>query len=164
MTYQGIFIDGRWIETPTSRAVIDAWTGVELARLAVASREDAVAATDAAVHAMRNPLAIPERSRVLSAVARAMEERAEELAELITAELGKPLTASRAEVSRGVLTTQLAAEEAKRLPGEYVPLDAAAAGADTGPRLSPGPSTHPPRDGSPPVSIARPWLAPGPFP
>ena len=131
MTYQGIFIDGRWIETPTSRAVIDAWTGVELARLAVASREDAVAATDAAVHAMRNPLAIPERSRVLSAVARAMEERAEELAELITAELGKPLTASRAEVSRGVLTTQLAAEEAKRLPGEYVPLDAAAAGADT---------------------------------
>lgn len=48
---------------------------------------------------------------------------------MITAEAGKPITASRAEVDRSVQTLQFSAEEAKQIGGEYIPLSAAVGGA-----------------------------------
>lgn len=131
MRQQGLFIDGAWRETAESHEVIDAWSGETVGRVSIASADDARAALDAAAVALAAGLPVPERSRVLARVAVLIADRAEELAQLITAETGKPITASRAEVARAVTTTQLSAEEAKRLPGERVPLDATAAGAET---------------------------------
>ncbi len=64
-----------------------------------------------------------ERHGILTFIAARIDERKDEFAELLTAEVGKPIAAARAEVGRSVLTYQLAAEEARRISGEVVPLD-----------------------------------------
>src|SRR5206468_6674424 len=58
-----------------------------------------------------------------------LENRAEEFARTITLEEGKAIGESRFEVSRAVQTMMLSAEEARRIHGETVPLDAAPGGA-----------------------------------
>ena len=63
------------------------------------------------------------RSAALDHVSRRLAERSEEIARLITAESGKPITWSRLEVSRAVSTFRWAAEEARRWSGEVQRLD-----------------------------------------
>ena len=55
-----------------------------------------------------------------------MTERTEDLAQTLSAEEGKTLAESRGEVARSVQTIELASEEAKRLGGEFLPLDGGA--------------------------------------
>lgn len=64
-----------------------------------------------------------QRAEALMHVSRRITERAEELAQLITAENGKPLMWSRIEVTRGASTFRWAAEEARRWSGELQRLD-----------------------------------------
>lgn len=64
-----------------------------------------------------------DRSLVLEKIARTIEERADEFARTISAEAGKPLVNARQEVQRSIFTFRTAAEEAKRIGGEIVPLD-----------------------------------------
>ena len=68
------------------------------------------------------------RAAILLETAKLIQERKEELARTIAAEAGKALKFARAEVDRGVSTFTIAAEEAKRLHGETVPLDAVPSG------------------------------------
>jgi aldehyde dehydrogenase (NAD+) len=63
------------------------------------------------------------RAAALDHVSVQLSERAEEIAQLITSESGKPIRWSRAEVQRGVSTFRWAAEEAKRFSGELQRLD-----------------------------------------
>jgi acyl-CoA reductase-like NAD-dependent aldehyde dehydrogenase len=65
----------------------------------------------------------------LRAVARLVGERREELARTLALEAGKPMKAARTEVERAAFTFDVAAEEAVRLGGEYLPLDWQAATA-----------------------------------
>ena len=53
-----------------------------------------------------------------------LEDRREEFAHSLTSEIGKPINESLAEVDRSIETLRLSAEEAKRIYGESVPLDA----------------------------------------
>ena len=53
-----------------------------------------------------------------------LREKRQEFAELLTLEVGKPINESLVEVDRSIETLKLAAEEAKRIYGESVPLDA----------------------------------------
>jgi acyl-CoA reductase-like NAD-dependent aldehyde dehydrogenase len=64
-----------------------------------------------------------ERAGALTKLAALLEERQEEIALLIAREAGKPLRDARVEAMRGVFTIQIAAEEAKRMHGEMIPLD-----------------------------------------
>jgi len=70
-----------------------------------------------------------ERADALEAVADGLQSERESLAQLITAETGKPIQFSRIEVDRAVFTFEVAAEEAKRIGGEVLPLDLASASA-----------------------------------
>ena len=63
------------------------------------------------------------RAGALDHVSRALGERSEEIAALITAESGKPLKWARGEVGRAVSTFRWAAEEARRFSGELQRLD-----------------------------------------
>jgi len=63
------------------------------------------------------------RAAALDHVSARLTERAEEVAQLITAENGKPLVWSRGEVSRAASTFRWAAEEARRFSGELQRLD-----------------------------------------
>src|SRR5690606_23928843 len=69
-----------------------------------------------------------ERANILFAAASLLAEKKEEFAKLITAESGKPISASRAEVDRSVQTLQFSGEEAKKIAGEFIPLDAVVGG------------------------------------
>ena len=69
-----------------------------------------------------------KRGAILNNTARLLQENSEELARLMTLENGKPLKYTRGEVARGVDTFNFAADEARRIHGETVPLDAAAGG------------------------------------
>jgi len=128
---QLLFIDGVWREGTGERIVRDRWTGEELAVVATGGEADARAAVDAAERAMARPLPVPQRSRILAAAVERIRDRAEEFAWAITAETGKPITASRGEVGRALETLTWAAEETRRLPGETVALDAIESGAGT---------------------------------
>ncbi|TME34668.1 MAG: aldehyde dehydrogenase family protein, partial [Chloroflexi bacterium] len=56
-------------------------------------------------------------------VAERIAQDADELAELLTRESGKPIRDARGEVARASLTFRTAAEEALRINGEWMPLD-----------------------------------------
>lgn len=123
MRNQGQYIDGEWASSDTTAEVRDRWTRELIGTVAVATPEDAVRAVDAADSALKRGLPIPERVRVLHRTADYIEAHAEQFSRLLTSELGKPISASRGETDRAVNTLRYAAEEARRLPGETVPLD-----------------------------------------
>ena len=66
-----------------------------------------------------------DRGHLLRRAAEIMKRREDELARTISAEEGKILAESRLEASRARETIEVSAEEAKRVVGEMVPLDAA---------------------------------------
>ncbi|GII21635.1 aldehyde dehydrogenase family protein [Planosporangium mesophilum] len=90
--------------------------------------EEAVTAAQA-VAAEAAALPAYARAEALAHVARRLAERAEEVARLITAENGKPLTWARGEVARAVSTFRWASEEARRWSGELQRLDTDAGAA-----------------------------------
>jgi acyl-CoA reductase-like NAD-dependent aldehyde dehydrogenase len=69
-----------------------------------------------------------ERYSILSSIAAKIDDKKQEFADLLCMEVGKPISAARTEVARSVLTYQLAAEEARRIGGEVIPLDLNVAG------------------------------------
>src|SRR5206468_960273 len=59
-----------------------------------------------------------------------LEENADECARLIALEAAKPWATAKGEVSRTIMTYKFAAEEARRIHGETIPMDAAPGGED----------------------------------
>ncbi|MBX6355112.1 MAG: aldehyde dehydrogenase family protein [Micromonosporaceae bacterium] len=124
--HQDMFIAGRWVPAASTFEVIDPWNGALVGTVASGTAADATAAVDAAASVNVPP---PHaRAGILRHVAELIEQRSELFAATIRAEAGKPITAARGEVSRGIDTIRLAAEEARHLAGATVPLDGVAAG------------------------------------
>ncbi|RMF81411.1 MAG: aldehyde dehydrogenase family protein [Chloroflexi bacterium] len=69
-----------------------------------------------------------QRGRILNNTAQLVEKYGEDLARLMARENGKPMKYTRGEVSRCVETMTFGADEARRLHGETVPMDAAKGG------------------------------------
>jgi len=118
-------IGGQWRQGDTTAAVHDPFTGKVLAEVSQASEADADAAVQSTADAAKPMGALPAHSRyhLLQRIAGTLYDRREEFARLMTAEAGKPIGDSRREVSRAVQTFTVAAEEAKRIGGDVVPLD-----------------------------------------
>jgi acyl-CoA reductase-like NAD-dependent aldehyde dehydrogenase len=118
-------IGGQWRQGDSVVPVHDPFTGKILAEVSQASQADAEAAIQSTVDAAKPMGALPSHARynLLQRIAGALYDRREEFARLMTAEAGKPITDARREVSRAVQTFTVAAEEAKRIPGEVIPLD-----------------------------------------
>jgi succinate-semialdehyde dehydrogenase/glutarate-semialdehyde dehydrogenase len=66
-----------------------------------------------------------QRATILERVVEELQRRREELAQLIALEAAKPIKAARGEVDRTIQTYKIAGEEAKRVVGSVVPIDAA---------------------------------------
>jgi acyl-CoA reductase-like NAD-dependent aldehyde dehydrogenase len=124
-----LLIDGERVETGDWTEVRSPYSGAVIGRVAKGGGTEARRALDAAARVLREPLPAHERARILDTVARLLEERHDEAAELISAEAGKPLKAARVEAQRAASTYTFAAVEARKLTGEMVPMDASAAGA-----------------------------------
>ena len=118
--------DGReptsWLE------VFDKYHGTLAYQVAAATVEDLDAAVGLARAAVRSRIPAHRRYEILSAAAALLEERSQEFVDALIIEGGKPRKASTAEVARSVETLRWSAEEAKRIGGETIPLDAAANG------------------------------------
>ncbi len=121
----GYLIDGRWMEDGDVVDVHSPFDGAVVGRVVQARREHAEAAIAAAVKAFGTTRRLPafERQRVLRRVSAAIAERRDEFARTIVQEAGKPIKLARIEVDRAVFTFNVAAEEATRIYGEYLPLD-----------------------------------------
>ncbi|MFI5360832.1 MAG: aldehyde dehydrogenase family protein [Elusimicrobiota bacterium] len=138
MTDHRLFIDGRWEDGASSREIRSPFSGSVVARCAQASpdqMERALAAAHVSGKSFRK-ISRYGRSRLLSAMARGLESRRAEISSSIVAEAGKPLTLADGEISRAIVTFTIAAEEAKRLGGEVVPVDVDAAGRAYEPAVS----------------------------
>ncbi|MGA9716886.1 MAG: aldehyde dehydrogenase family protein, partial [Acidobacteriaceae bacterium] len=96
-----------------------------IASVCQATGGDADEALRAAEHAFAETKSLPSwrRAAILEHIAARIEREALDLARGIALEAGKPLSAARAEVQRAVQTFRIAAEEAKRIGGELLPLD-----------------------------------------
>lgn len=118
-------IGGQWRQSEAVAPVHDPFTGKILAEVCQASQADAEAAIHSTVEAAPAMAALPSHARfhLLQRIGGALYDRREEFARLMTAEAGKPITDTRREVSRAVQTFTVAAEEAKRIPGDVIPLD-----------------------------------------
>lgn len=123
-------VAGTWIDDASSMAVVDKYTGDVIATVPVASRETVDRALAAAHAAFPGYAKTPAhlRSRILARAAHSLETCKEEIAALICREAGKAWKYAIGEVSRGIETIQFSAEEAKRIHGETVPMDASATG------------------------------------
>jgi acyl-CoA reductase-like NAD-dependent aldehyde dehydrogenase len=131
MEYKGCFINGNWVDTSQKLQVTSPWSGEVVGEVSLAGAaewEDAIQATMRAAVALRKMSSL-ERRQMLEALVAGVKERQVELAATIVAEGGKPITFARGEVSRGLMTLSLAAEEAERLGGEVLPLDLTRASA-----------------------------------
>ncbi len=120
-----MFIDGAWTEARSGRTfpVVNPATGEEIGRVPDGGADDAIdaiAAADGAFPAWSSTTA-HHRADILLEAWRLMSDRADELAELMTSEQGKPLRASRFEVGYGADFIRWFAEEARRLTGEWLP-------------------------------------------
>lgn len=121
----GLFIGGRWREAADGGtfAVHDPATGEVLAQVASATVDDGRAALDAACDAFPAWAATParERAETLRRAFELVQDRSDDLALLMTLEMGKPLAESRAEVAYGAEFLRWFSEEAVRVQGRYGP-------------------------------------------
>ncbi|WP_339275965.1 aldehyde dehydrogenase family protein [Paenibacillus sp. FSL W8-0426] len=130
MKKQHLYIGGQSVEAATYEPLHAPYSGEQLAEVASATAEEAEKAIAAAAQASAGMRRMPahQRSAILYQLSVLLAQRKEEAARIIALEAAKPITAARAEVDRTVETYRFAAEEAKRLTGETVPMDAAAGG------------------------------------
>jgi glyceraldehyde-3-phosphate dehydrogenase (NADP+) len=123
-------VAGSWQQTGSVLRVRSPYDGSVVAEVARAGAGEVEAAVAAAHGAFETSRRIPshERSRVLADVSRRVAAEKETLARTLTLETGKPIRDARVEVDRAVTTFAFAAEEAKRVEAEVVPMDWAPAG------------------------------------
>lgn len=125
-----MFINGEWKQGKTSYELKSPFSGEVVAHIPFSAKEDVLEAIEAAKQAKvkMKELTILERSQILGRVADLFEEQLEECALILTQENAKPLIAARGEILRTIETYRFAAEEAKQLTGEMIPMDAAKGG------------------------------------
>lgn len=125
-----LWIGGEWVDGGPRVEVKNKYSGEVIATIPEARREEVNAAVESASDAAGVMAELPahRRGEILWRTAQLIRERREEFARTIAAEAGKALKYARVEVDRAVSTFTIAAEEAKRIHGETVPMDAVPAG------------------------------------
>jgi len=117
-----LYVGGEWIDgAEGTLPVEDPATEQTLTEVADASPADAVKALDAAVEVQQEWQATPprERGEILRRAWEEVTERADELALLMTLEMGKSLEESKAEITYGSEFLRWFAEEAVRIDGRF---------------------------------------------
>ncbi|GGD16248.1 aldehyde dehydrogenase family protein [Pontibacillus salipaludis] len=126
MEQYGLFINGEWTKSQETVEVYNKYTQEVFATVSKAGKDEVDQAIASAESAYRNKEMSPySRFEVLHKVSTLLQEHKEELAQIITAEAGKPIKQARTEIDRATQTFELSAEEAKRIHGEGVPVEAA---------------------------------------
>ncbi len=123
------YINGKWLDEKNGKtfAVHNPATGVLIGNVpdmgAVETREAIVAARDAQI--LWRAKTAKERAAILRRWFDLMMKNQEDLAKILTAEQGKPLTEARGEIAYGASFIEWFAEEGKRIYGDTIPQHAA---------------------------------------
>ncbi|WP_130859632.1 aldehyde dehydrogenase family protein [Gracilibacillus phocaeensis] len=126
MKHFQLFIDGEWTDSSETIDVLDKYTQTLYATVVKADEQLVDKAIASATKAFSEQQLTPfERYQILHKASTLISEQKDELAMIITKEAGKPLKQAQTEIDRTSLTFLWAAEEAKRIHGEGVPVEAA---------------------------------------
>ncbi len=117
------YVGGEWVGATQTISVTDPASGDVIATVPKLSRAGVAKAVAAADMAMPEWAAKPakERANILRKWFNLMMENQEDLAQIMTAEQGKPLAESRGEIAYGAAFIEFFAEQAKRIYGETIP-------------------------------------------
>ena len=119
------YINGKWLMAKTGKTfpVLNPSTGEVIVEVPDMGVEDLKEAIDGAYRAQKIWAAKTgkERSEILKKWHRLMIENADDLAMILTAEMGKPLAEAKGEIVYGASFIEWFAEEAKRVYGETIP-------------------------------------------
>ncbi|MHB1004262.1 MAG: aldehyde dehydrogenase family protein [Chloroflexota bacterium] len=119
------YIGGEWRESTGGRTFksLNPATGETLGDVALSSTEDVGAAVDAAANAFDawRKVPAPRRGEILFRAAETLVRRKEELARLMTQEMGKVLKETRGDVQEAIDMTYYVAGEGRRLFGRTTP-------------------------------------------
>lgn len=125
-----LYIQGKWKEAKEYAPLYSPFSGELIAEIGQADVADVDEAIEAARQASKTMAKLPasKRAAILEKAVAIMEARQEELARILASEAAKPIRTARTEIGRTIQTYKFAAEEAKRIHGETIPLDAAPGG------------------------------------
>ena len=121
-----MLIDGEYVSDMDYENVINPYDGEVIDKVPISHLNNVDKAIDAANNAKKylQEMSAFKISNKLFNVCEKLKLHREDFAELLTKEVGKPINESYVELDRSIETLKLAAEEAKRIYGESVPLDA----------------------------------------
>lgn len=117
------FINGRWKSAVNSFPVLNPATGETIAEVADVGVEEAELAVQAAHSALPkwSGLTAQERQKIMEKWHSLILQNSSDLAQLMTAEMGKPMVESRGEVQYGASFIKWFGEEGKRVYGDVIP-------------------------------------------
>ncbi|WP_296847645.1 lactaldehyde dehydrogenase [uncultured Methanobrevibacter sp.] len=121
-----MLIDGEYVSDMDYENVINPYDGEVIDKVPISHLNNVNRAIEAANNAKKylQEMSAFKVSNKLFNVCEKLKLHREDFAELLTKEVGKPINESYVELDRSIETLKLAAEEAKRIYGESVPLDA----------------------------------------
>ncbi len=121
----GVLINDEWLTTDNPIEVRSPYDSTLIAVVHLAGPNLVEKAIQTAHEAFQITRKLPswKRSEVLEKISAGIKANREKFARAIAFEAGKPIQSARAEVGRAVFTFKVAAEEARRIYGEIVPLD-----------------------------------------
>src|SRR3712207_4258277 len=124
-TFQN-FIAGQWVEPSTGayfENINPADTSDVIGRFPLSGPADVDLAVESAARGFElwRQMPAPARGDVLRRVGDLLTQRKDELADLMTREMGKPLTETRGDVQEGIDTAYYAATQGRQLFGHTVP-------------------------------------------
>nr|WP_309099109.1 aldehyde dehydrogenase family protein [Fredinandcohnia onubensis] len=122
-----LYINGEWVESKEYADLYSPFSGEKIAEIPQASNDQVDAAIDSAYNnrEVMASLSAFRKAEILENLVILLKENRIKAAEIISLESAKPLKFSLGEVDRTIETYKFAAEEAKRIHGEMIPLDAA---------------------------------------
>lgn len=119
------FIEGQFVQTGRLSPVTNKYTGEVIGQLHLAGKDEVNLAVQSAVEAFRrHPLSPYERYKILTKAAQLTEEKKMDIARTMAIEAGLTMKDGLMEIDRSVQTFILAGEEAKRITGEVLPVQA----------------------------------------
>lgn len=125
-----LFIGGDWINGDHYTDLNSPFSGKKIAEIPVATLKQVDEAIESAKKNQNKLVSMPlnERAYILERVANLLHDKRNEAAKIISLEAAKPYKTALGEVDRTVETYKFSAEEAKRIHGDMIPMDAAKAG------------------------------------
>lgn len=125
-----MLINGEYLDKEEHKNILNPYNGEVVDTVPIANRNEVKKAVKSANNAKKSLTAMSARkvSENLYTAFENLKKEKEEFAKLITLETGKPIKQSLGEMDRSVDTLKLSAEEAKRIYGESIPLDAGLGG------------------------------------